>query len=611
MQYRFLIYFSYSYALPIGKPLEQEILRLGHEVRWFADEVEGKESIKNNPLNLPTVKSMLAYAPHILLSITDNCPDFLDCLRVQIFHGFNAEKRSPKRDHFNIRGFYDLYCTQGPSTTSLFKELSKEKKHFEVVETGWSKVDPLFLLTESAPNKVPHIFLSSTFSTRLSMALNNSVFKKIKELSITGNYIFEMVLHPKLDDQTIAQWKSLESEFFIYHDTTQFTDIMKRADLMFCDTTSVLQEFGLLEKPIVTFNHRAPKSHHINITDSSEIESAINHGLTKPAILIDELKKFNAQLHPYKDGKSSSRVIQACIAQVHKPKTHLKNKPLNIIRKFKIRSLLNFLTLKSFNKPFVLPDSTNRQPITAILPVGNEIHNINDVINSVSFADEILVVDSMSTDGTFEIASSKNVKIIRRPYGYSSSQKNFAIPQAKHDWIILVDADERVTPRLKDEILLKMCDPSKGGHVAYWIRRSNHFMGKAVRFSGMRNDKVIRLFMRDKCRYEDKMVHAEIIADGKVGKLKNKFYHNTYIDIDTYVKKLNRYATWQARDYHKTTGRLTAFHFVVKPAYGFFKHYFIQLGFLDGVVGFVLAYLRSYGIIMRYVKLWLYRRGLE
>lgn len=246
--------------------------------------------------------------------------------------------------------------------------------------------------------------------------------------------------------------------------------------------------------------------------------------------------------------------------------------------------------------------------LTAIIPTGNEIHNIEEVIASVDFADEILVVDSFSTDGTYEKAQNLTTKVIRREYEYSASQKNWAIPQAKHDWILLVDADERVTPELKTEIQNILAKESIK-ETAFWIGRMNHFMGERVNYSGWRNDKVIRLFKRDYCKYQDKHVHAEIIVDGEIGKLKNKFYHNTYTTFDNYLEKMNRYATWQAKDYDKKTGTLTPYHFIIKPFWGFFKHYIIQSGFRDGVVGLTIGYLQGYVVFMRYAKLWLLRRG--
>ena len=248
--------------------------------------------------------------------------------------------------------------------------------------------------------------------------------------------------------------------------------------------------------------------------------------------------------------------------------------------------------------------------LTAIIPTGNEIHNIEAVIASVNFADEILVVDSFSTDGTFEKAQELTTNVIRREYEYSASQKNWAIPQAKHEWILLVDADERVTPQLKEEILETLKNP-KASDVAYWIGRNNHFMGEQVNYSGWRNDSVIRLFKRDYCKYDDRHVHAEIIANGSVGKLKNKLYHNTYTTFDAYIEKMNKYASWQAKDYDKKTGRLTPYHFIIKPFWGFFKHYIVQSGFRDGVVGLTIGYLQGYVVFMRYVKIWLLRRNRE
>ena len=246
--------------------------------------------------------------------------------------------------------------------------------------------------------------------------------------------------------------------------------------------------------------------------------------------------------------------------------------------------------------------------LTALIPVGNEIHNIEAVIASVNFADEILVVDSFSTDGTFEKAQELATKVITRTYEYPASQKNWAIPQAKHEWILLLDADERVTAELKHEILhiLKQPDPNI---VAYWIGRNNMFMGEKVNYSGWRNDKVIRLFKRDLCRYEDKYVHEEIIAKGEIGTLKSKLMHHSYTTLDNYVEKMNRYATWQAKDYDQKTGKLTPYHFFIKPFWGFFKHFIIQSGFRDGVVGLTIGYMQGYVVFMRYVKLWLLRKN--
>lgn len=607
MQYRFLIYISYSYAIPIGKPLEDEIKKRGYTVAWFSDLEEGKHSIPSSSSSFADINEVIAYDPHIILTITDMVPDFLRGIKVQIFHGFPANKRRGT-DQFKIRGLFDLYCTQGPSSTLPFKVQQKKHQTFEVAETGWSKVDPLFPI-EKNHTTVPVVLIASTFTQNYSLALKDDVVTELIRLSKTGKWKFIAVLHPKLDKSVHDTFRKIQNENFVFHETTDLVPLFKQADMMFADTTSAIIEFLLQEKPVVTFNNNMPGPYLINIQEVAEIEPALQSALTPSKELLQEIKEFAAYSHPYTDGRSSERVIDTCLDFLHKDKSHLKPKPLNLVRKFTLRKELDYFTWKSYSRPLTLTNSTHRQKVTAIIPAGNEIHNIEEVIASVDFADEILVVDSLSTDGTYEKASTLATRVIRRDYGYSASQKNWAIPQASHPWILLVDADERVTPQLKEEILTILQNPPQDDTVAYWIGRNNHFMGERVYHSGWRNDSVIRLFKRDYCRYEDKQVHAEIIADGKVGRLKNKFYHNTYTTFDAYLEKMNRYAWWQAKDYDKKTGTLTGYHFVIKPFWGFFKHYIIQGGFRDGVVGIAIGYIQGYVIFMRYIKLWLLRKN--
>tara|TARA_B100000965_G_scaffold385813_1_gene387425 strand:- start:220 stop:621 length:402 start_codon:yes stop_codon:yes gene_type:complete len=124
-----------------------------------------------------------------------------------------------------------------------------------------------------------------------------------------------------------------------------------------------------------------------------------------------------------------------------------------------------------------------------------------------------------------------------------------------------------------------------------------------VRFSGWRGDKVIRLFKRDECKYENKHVHSEIISNGKIGKLKHKIIHNTYNSKEKYLKKLNQYAKWQAQDYKEKVKKINIYHTSIKPLFRFIKHYIIQLGLLDGYIGFIISLYQAKAVKMRYYYL--------
>jgi len=240
------------------------------------------------------------------------------------------------------------------------------------------------------------------------------------------------------------------------------------------------------------------------------------------------------------------------------------------------------------------------QPISVIIPTYNEAHNIRAVLESVRWADEILVMDSYSEDETVTIAREYTDFILQRPYKNSADQKNWAIPQVANDWVLLVDADERVTPGLQQEIRQHLQQPTNQ-YDAFWIGRQNHFLGKRIRYSGWKGDSVIRLF-RKSCRYEDKHVHAEILTEGlRVGQLKHDLLHFTFRDTDHFLEKMMRYGKWSAADHAPKTPRVTLYHLWIKPAFRFFKHFVWQLGFLDGRTGFTVSYIMAWGVFLRYL----------
>ena len=341
MNYRFLIYISHTYALPIGAPLQKEILRQGYKVKWFSDQEYTKAHFPEQGELLDSIEEVISYKPDIVLTITDSLADFIPGIKVQVFHGFLANKHSFKKGHFRIRGFFDLYCTQGPSTTGPFKELQKKHQHFEVIETGWSKVDPMFPIERNPAGK-PVILISSTFSPKYSLTYNEAVVSEIERLSKIGKWEFKVVLHPKLAKEKVEIFKGIQNENLTYYDTTDIIPLFKRADIMFSDTTSAITEFILQQKPVVTFNNNKPGAHFIDITDVSEIEAALTHALTRPKPVMAAIQDYIDVTHPYSDGESSQRVVNTCIEFFNSDRSYLKNKPLNLIRKFKVRKQLNY-----------------------------------------------------------------------------------------------------------------------------------------------------------------------------------------------------------------------------------------------------------------------------
>lgn len=247
--------------------------------------------------------------------------------------------------------------------------------------------------------------------------------------------------------------------------------------------------------------------------------------------------------------------------------------------------------------------------ISAIVPTYNEEKNIETALKSLSWADEIMVVDAYSTDNTVHLGLLYTSKIFQHSYENSAAQKNWAIPQASHPWVFVLDADEVVTPELQQEI--KQVLQRGTNHDAFWIKRKNFFMGKEIKYSGWQDDKVIRLFRRDTCRYQSKNVHAEVETSGTVGRLNHKIEHHSYRkkSLEEHLKRLDIYTTWGAYDREHTVKKVTMFHLLVKPAFRFFKHFILRLGFLDGKVGFIISVLASYTVFLRSLKLWRIQQG--
>jgi len=252
-----------------------------------------------------------------------------------------------------------------------------------------------------------------------------------------------------------------------------------------------------------------------------------------------------------------------------------------------------------------LRQAPGRHKVSVIITTFNEEVNVGECIESVLWADEILLVDSFSKDRTLEIARRYPINVLEREYFGSAAQKNWAIDRVQHEWVLIIDADERVPEALAREILSVLAtDPPVNG---YYIRRENIFIDKVIRHSGWSTDKVVRLFRREKGRYPNRRVHADLEIEGQVPVLRNAFLHYTFRTFDQYFPKFLNYAEWGAAQAFRDGRRAGFVELVFRPWWRFVRTYFLQLGVLDGVHGFVLCVLQAFGVFLKYARLWEYR----
>ena len=343
---KYLFFISQLYGFAIVRPLQDLIVSRGDEVAWFFDNPEKLlPNLRPSEKFLRTVAEVRAYNPCAVFVPGNVVPDFFPGVKVELFHGFHARKRSGERGHFRIRNFFDLYCTQGPDTTLPFQKLAKRHGFFEVVETGWPKMDPLFDNYTKAASKKNRtvVLLTSTFTPRLSGA--PALFETVKQIAETGPWKWLVNFHPKMPSEVVQKYKSIQSAKLVFVETDDIIPLLKAADIMVSDTSSVISEFLLQNKPVVTFRNRAPGPHLINITEPDKLKESISYALTQPESLMREIKGYSDNIHPYRDGRSSIRVLAATDWFVVKGRGYLKPKPFNLIRSLKARRQIGYYWL--------------------------------------------------------------------------------------------------------------------------------------------------------------------------------------------------------------------------------------------------------------------------
>ena len=335
---RYLFYVTLSYSFSVLRPIEVAIEKVGGVVAWFIPEgSEAEKYLSTRDLRLLDVAQVKQFDADATLAPGNFIPDFFPGIKVQVFHGFD----SGKKNKFNIRGFFDLYCTQGPNITNAFKRIADGT--CEIVETGWSKLDPLFSHHSETKNyqvEQPLILYAPTFSPKLTSTY--ALYPYIKKLVEEKNWQWLVKLHPKATNKEVAMYKALAGDNLRFIETGDIIPLLQAADVIVSDTSSILAEFSLQGKLALAFNNRRPEPWMLNFQQANLLEDLLQQALLKDQGEIEEILKHGNEIHPYKDGLSSERVLHAIDSLISSGTRHLKAKPLNLIRRLKIRKKLRY-----------------------------------------------------------------------------------------------------------------------------------------------------------------------------------------------------------------------------------------------------------------------------
>jgi len=339
--HRYLLYIGQNYSFEILRPLQQELRNLNIEVVWFVSGNEVDVSLfQSDEKVLISVIDVLRYNPTVTLVPGNEVLYFLPGIKVQVFHGLESKKKR----RILLKGFYDLYCTCGKAQTKRFRQLASKHGYFDVVETGWPKLDSLYSarpLAEYKQATKPIVLYAPTFSEKLTSAY--ALFSQFELLSQQDEYFILIKFHPKMDPACIAKYRRICNENMQIVETNSIAALLQTADVMVSDTSSVVSEFSLLNKPVVTLNNVQPEKHFFNFSNPFDLIKQLELA-TQKLRNGEEIvpQSYINDLHSFRDGFSAKRVISAVEHILENGKQNNGPKPINFFRKFKQRKKFNY-----------------------------------------------------------------------------------------------------------------------------------------------------------------------------------------------------------------------------------------------------------------------------
>ena len=341
-----ILFCNLPYAFSILKPLADELKKRGWEYLWYVPStLEDEFPYKSMPFS-SSIKDLEVFQSDAIFVPGNDIPYWIRGLKIQVFHGLAGEKKG----HFRIRSYFDLYLTQGPYFTKRFQKLSKKYKDFDVIETGWCKLDTLYTLEKEVHSlkkdflvnhQVKHIVLyAPTFSPSLTSGID--LLDTIKSLSSRDDILVIIKFHDKMDSVIKEKYRELNNKNLIIYNKKDITPLLQISDMMISDTSSVVYEFTLLDKPVITLNSISKNITWKNISNKAQVFSEvlnILNGNDDYKVLREETIE---QYHPYNDGKSAARMLDST-AKYIKEYGVPEKRILPFLRKWKMFKKYNWL----------------------------------------------------------------------------------------------------------------------------------------------------------------------------------------------------------------------------------------------------------------------------